>query len=56
MSYMSAKSIDIIEQGEEAWFNGTANPYDKGTEEYSLWEKGWHAENRRQECRADAEC
>lgn len=49
-------SIDYYEEGIAAWYNGTRNPYEKGTDEYTLWEKGWHAENLRQECKADAEC
>jgi len=56
MSYMSDKSLDYYEQGIAAWYNGIRNPYEQGTNEYILWEKGWHAENLRQECKADAEC
>ena len=56
MSRMSDKSLDIYEQGIDGWYNGTRNPYIEGTAEYIEWEKGWHSENRRQECKADAEC
>jgi len=56
MSYMSDKNLDIYEQGIDGWYSGIRNPYEKGTAEYDEWEKGWHSENRRQECRADAEC
>lgn len=32
-------------EGQEAYWNGTRNPYEKGTEEYDSWEKGWQREN-----------
>lgn len=56
MSNMSNLYLDIIEQGEEAWINGTRNPYEINTPEYTAWEKGWHRINRLEECRADSEC
>ena len=55
MSKMSNRYLSIIEEGEDAWLNGTRNPYEKDTEEWKLFEKGWHYINRLEECRADAE-
>ena len=56
MSAMSNRYLSIIEEGEDAWLNGTGNPYEKDTEEWRLFEKGWHHVNRLEECRLDAEC
>lgn len=53
MSYMSDKSLDIYEQGIDGWYDGIRNPYQENTHEYIQWEKGWHSENRRQECFQD---
>ena len=46
MSGMSNRYLSIIEEGEDAWLNGTRNPYEKDTEEWKLFEKGWHYINR----------
>ena len=43
-------------EGQDAWIDGTCNPYQFHTDEWHAWERGWHDENLRQECRADAEC
>ena len=43
-------------QGQDAWLDGTRNPYPLDTEEWQSWERGWHDENLRQECQADVEC
>ena len=43
-------------QGQEAWLEGTRNPYSTGSEEWQSWERGWLDENLRQECQADVEC
>lgn len=43
-------------QGQEAWLEGTRNPYPLDTEEWQSWERGWKDENLRQECQADVEC
>ena len=43
-------------EGIEGWFDGIRNPYPIDTEEWQSWERGWHDENLRQECQADAEC
>ena len=43
-------------QGQEAWLEGTRNPYPLDTEEWQSWERGWLDENLRQECQADVEC
>jgi hypothetical protein len=43
-------------QGQDAWFDGTRNPYPIDTEEWQSWERGWLNENLRQECQADVEC
>lgn len=43
-------------EGVDGWLDGTRNPYPLDTVEWEAWEKGWHAENLRQECQADVEC
>ena len=43
-------------EGIDGWYDGIRNPYPIDTEEWVAWEKGWHAENLRQECQADVEC
>lgn len=56
MSHMADKLLDIYEEGEDAWLNGTANPYKKGSPEWHAFEEGWKAVNRYEEAKADAEC
>ena len=43
-------------EGQDAWIDGTRNPYPFDSEEWKSWERGWLDENLRQECRLDAEC
>ena len=40
MGAMSNRYLSIIEEGEDAWLNGTGNPYERNTEEWRLFEKG----------------
>ena len=40
-------------EGQEAYWDGTDCPYEKGTECYEEWVKGYRSEDIRQQCRDD---
>lgn len=62
MSVMSDKHLDIqedlednmmdlfsyYEEGQNAFFSGSCNPYEKDSYAWEEWERGWKTENRRE--------
>jgi hypothetical protein len=42
------KQASLFFEGQEGYWNGNRNPYEKGSPEFSAWEKGWHSENLRE--------
>ena len=53
---LSMSKASAYFEGQDAWIDGTRNPYPFDSEEWESWERGWLDENLRQECRLDAEC
>lgn len=51
--YDDPKWRSAYQVGQDAFWDGTDCPYEKGSDKADDWAKGWRSEDIRQQCRDD---